>query len=174
MATFPTFQFREYTISTDPSGSRNTTGGGFQGVRSTLTGETLVFSPLNVSPTGGITETHLLLGRVSNFGTASGVYNLKFFLTSASSFTQGTYRFLEYKNRHWIVNRRMSEADNNTPTSLPATTNWKNTYGGGVLSGTKEDDVTEYLYLGLYIKEDVPTGTYGPANFTYRCAFDFS
>lgn len=174
MATFPSFQFREYTISTDPSGFRNTTGGGFRGIKSTLASETLIFSPLNISPSGGITETHLLLGRVNSFGTASGVYDLRFFLTSSNAFTQGTYRFLEHKNIQFLVNRRMSEADNNTPISIPSTTNWRNTYGGGILSGIAEDDVTEYLYLGLYIREDVPFGTYGPANFTYRCLYTFS
>lgn len=177
MATFPIVQFREYSINQDPSGFTDQNSNGFRGVRSTIAGETLVFSPLDVTFSGGITETHLLLTRATSMGDASGIYDMRFFLSSTSAWTQGTFRFLEFKNRHFIINRVMSEADPDTPTTPPATTNLVNRYGGGFLSGITEDNVSQYIYLGVLARPDVNIGLKGGAGlnqFRYRMLYNFS
>ncbi len=178
MVTLPTFQIREYSIGTDPSGNRNGSGGGFLGLRSTTVGETLRFNPIDITTSGNISEAHIILGRVSAFGDASGVYNLRFFLVSTAAWSGGgTYRFLEFTNRHFQSNKQLFESDVDSLTSVPPTQNWFNTYGGAALSGTKEDDVTQYRWLAVLAGSDVPVGTKGHAGnggFVYRTLYQFS
>ena len=120
----------------------------------------------------------MLVARVSNFGTASGVYNLRFYLNSASAFGVGSYRFLHKIATHYQgSNFTLGVADLDIPTVEPTTFNLLSTSGQPVLSGIFDGHVSQYIYLAVYADTNVPFGTYGGAGvgtLRYRLIYDFS
>lgn len=178
MPTGPQVEIAEFSIDTDPQYHRqDSSGHGFVKVLNTSAGGTLLFSPLNITVSGGITESHVVLARVTDFGDASGVYNMKFYLSSISAWTTGTYRFLQKISSTFLPNYQVSEADNDTPTSIPGTSNYLPASGQHAMSGIFDDDVGQYIYLGVLAEEDVDIGIHGGAgvgSFRYRLLYDYS
>jgi hypothetical protein len=186
MVTFPQLEWVQQSLSTDPSGSRHLSspGAGFIKNPSTTVTNELDFGTLNNTGSGAITDTKLVYARINSLGDASGVFNMKFFLTSVSAWNLGTYRFLEQKELHFVPNVVLNSAANNTPTIIPATTNLVGTIqfpqfqnGAPWISGVEDIDVTQYIYIAVEVHNNVPTGTYGGAgagSFRYRLLYDFS
>jgi hypothetical protein len=186
MVVIPTLQVIEQSVATDPSGSRHLLSGaaGFVKLLGTGPAEELNFGSIQTSPTGAITDTKCVYARVSDFGSASGVFNLKFYLNNTSSFGAGTYRFLEQKEIHFVPNLELDSSANNTTTIVPTSTNLLGTnrfpefqFGSPWLSGLVDHSVSQYVYLATEIGADVPVGQYnvaGGGGFRYRIIFDFS
>lgn len=173
----PTVQFLEFDKTVDPSGLRNDPDSSL-GVLNTSTTGYLDFGNSNVSTSGVVSNTRLVLFRVSNMATASGVYNMRLYLKSASAFTAGQYRFLHNITTHYQgANYALTTLDNDIPTSVPNTANLLSTQGIGALSGTQDADVSQYVYLAVFTDTDVPYGTKGgggAGSFRYSVVYDFS
>ena len=115
--------------------------------------------------------------RVSDFGSASGIFNMRFFLINTNAFYTGNYRFLTRIATHWQgAGFGLSLADVDVPVTVPVQ-NVLSTSGQPVLSGLFDGHVSQYIYLATYVDTDVPYGTYGGAtngSFRYRMLYDFS
>jgi hypothetical protein len=186
MVNFPSVEWIQQDPTIDPSGSRHlkTGGAGFIKLLGTGAGEELNFGDLNTTGSGIVSETFLTYARIDDMGDASGVFNMRFFLTNTSSFAAGTYRFLENKQFHFVPSLVLTPADGDTPTVVPSNMNFSGTItepeyplGKPWMSGLLDNDVSQYAYVALEIGVDVPVGTYGGAGagtFRYRLLYDFS
>lgn len=189
MVSAPTVEWREWDVDIDPSGHRvqslSVGQWGFQGVKNISDGGTLVFSSLNTSISGQISDTKVVTAHVTNWGNGSGMTNMRTYLSSISDFNNGTYRFLYNILRHFYTQSGvpLNETDSDFSTVLPASQNMLSTLGSGFLKNTAgvatpdENQVTEYLYLAVFADTDIINGTYGGpggGGFRYRLMFDFS
>ncbi len=177
MATFPDVQFIQFNVDVDPSGARNIVASGQELGTSAL--NCLDFGNTNTTTSGNISDTALVIFRVDALNDASGVYNLRFFLNSASAFNTGTFRFLHRIETHYQgTGFRLSLADLDIPLTAPAQNVISTTPSSQpTLSGITDEDVSQYIYLGVFVDIDVPFGTYGgcaAGSFRYRMLFDFS
>lgn len=189
MVLAPSIEWREFDPTIDPSGHRveslSLGQWGFQGVKNTSDGGTMVFSALNTSISGQISDTKVVTAYVSNWNDASGITNMKAYLSSISAFDNGTYRFLYTIQRHFYTQSGvpLNETDGDFPTVLPASQNILSTLGSGFLKNTAgvvtpdENQVTEYLYLAVFADTNVLPGVYGSpggGGFRVRLLYDFS
>lgn len=187
MVVLPTVEWVQQDPLIDPSGFRNIDSGaaGFIKQLDTGAGGVLDFGTVNITGSGNIADTYLAYARASAMGDASGIFNMRFFLTDVSSFNEGFYRFLERKEFHFQQGGiQLGPADENTPSNVPNTTNFSGTItepeyplGKPWVSGILDNDVTQYVYLSFIGGVDVPVGTYGGAGagtFRYRLLYDFS
>lgn len=169
---FPAVEFLQFPVGTDPSGYRQFSASGF--ILGTSLTNFLDFGNVNISTSGRISNTKLVLFRASDMGDASGIYNMRFYLNNAAAFTAGNYRFLHRISTHYLGNTfGLSLADTDIPTTVPAQ-NLLSTRNQPFISGISDIDVSQYIYLAVYIDRDVPFGTKGIDGFTYRMIFDFS
>lgn len=175
MATFPTVQMIQFDKDVDPSGFRNIPESG-QVLDTSITG-CLDFGNANTTTSGAISDTTMMIFRVADFGDASGVYNLKFFLQNATAFDVGNFRFLHRIETHYQGGGfALSLADFDIPISEPLQ-NVISTSGQPTLSGIFDGHVSQYIYLATFVDTDVPFGTYGGCangSFRYRMVYDFS
>ena len=189
MVNAPTIQWREWDIAIDPSGHRveslSLDQWGYQGAKTTADGGTLVYSSLNTSISGQISDTKVVTAHVTNWGDGSGITNMKAYLNSITDFGTGTVRFLYAIHRNFYTQSGvpLNETDSDFPTAIPASQNLLSTLGSGFLQNTAgvatpdENQVTEYLYLAVFADTDVPNKTYGGpggGGFRNRLLFDFS
>lgn len=186
MVNFPEVEWIQQDPSIDPSGQRDAknTSAGFLRVLDTGAGGVLNYGQLNTTGSGAITDTRLAYARINNIGDASGVFNMRLFLVDISAFGAGTFRFLEQKELHFVPNLTLDSSANNTPTNVPSQPNFSGTItepefplGKPWMSGTLDNDASQYVYLAVEAGVDVPVGTYGGAGagtFRYRLLYDFS
>lgn len=186
MVQFPAVEWIQQNPAIDPSGSRHlkVPASGFIKILDTSAGGVLDFGQLNTTGSGAITDTYLAYARVDDFGDASGVFHMRFFLVDVTSWGLGTYRFLEQKTLHFVPNLTLNSAAQNTPTIVPNNTNMSGTIqtphwplGTPWMSGVVDQDVTQYVYLAIEADANVLVGTYGGAGagtFRYRLLYDFS
>ena len=177
MATFPDVQFIKFATDVDPSGVRNIVASG-QELDTSITG-CLDFGNANTTTSGTISDTAMAIFRVDALNDASGVYNLRFFLTSATAFSVGNFRFLHRIATHYQgTGFQLSLADLDVPLVAPAQNVISTTPSSQpTLSGITDEDVSQYIYLAVFVDSDVPFGTYGgcaAGSFRYRMVFDFS
>jgi hypothetical protein len=186
MVNFPSVEWIQQSLSIDPSGFRDLKQpvNGFIRNVDTGAGGVLDFGSINTTGSGAISDTKLVYARISSMGDASGVYNMRFFLTNTSSFTAGAYRFLERKSLHFIPDLALDSGADNTPTNVPTNANFSGTIqtpfwqsGQPWMSGILDQDVSQYAYLAVEADVNVPIGTKGGAGagtFRYRLLYDFS
>jgi hypothetical protein len=186
MVNFPAVQWVQQDIGVDPSGSRHllSPGAGFIRELGTGAGQELNFGQLNTTGSGAITPTQLAYARVSDLADASGVFNMRLFLVNTTAWGLGTFRFLEQKHLHFVPNLTLDSSAKNTPTVIPNSPNLSGTItapefplGKPWMSGTIDNDASQYVYLAVEVGIDVPVGTYGGAGagtFRYRLLYDFS
>lgn len=186
MVNFPEVEWIQQDPSIDPSGQRDakSTLAGFLRVLNTGAGGVLNYGQLNTTGSGAITDTRLAYARINDIGDASGVFNMRLFLVDISSFGAGTFRFLEQKELHFVPDLKLDSSANNTPTTVPSQPNFSGTItepefplGKPWMSGTLDNDASQYVYLAVEAGVDVPVGTYGGAGagtFRYRLLYDFS
>jgi hypothetical protein len=177
MATFPDVQFIKFDKDIDPSGFRDVVASG-QELDTSITG-CLDFGNANTTTSGSISDTAMAIFRVSALNDASGVYNLRFFLNNTSAFGVGNFRFLHRIATHFQgAGFALSLADLDIPVSAPAQNVISTTPSSQpVLSGITDADVSQYIYLAVFVDTDVPFGTYGgcaAGSFRYRMIYDFS
>lgn len=176
MVTTPTTQFLEFDATVDPSGSRNLLGSAEKELDTSANGF-LDFGNSNVSTSGIVSATKLVVFRADSMGDASGIYNMRFFLSSGAAFTAGTYRFLHKIDTHYQgTNFVLLTTDDDIPTTVPVQ-NILSTQELPAISGITDLDVSQYIYLAVFTDVDVPFGTYGGGgvgSFRYRMQYDFS
>lgn len=174
---FPTVQFIQFNKDVDPSGFRDTLASGIKTLDTSITG-CLDFGNANTTTSGVISNTRMMIFRVSDMGDASGVYNLRFFLNNATAFNTGNYRFLHKIATHFQgPGFQLGLTDLDIPVSEPTVQNVLSTSGTPTLSGIFDGHVSQYIYLAVYVDTDVPYGTYGgcgAGSFRYRMLYDFS
>lgn len=181
----PRVEAIEQRISLDPSGVRHSKipASGFIKLLSTGTGGHLNFGDLDNTNSGVMSDAKLIYLRATDMGDASGIFNIRFYVFSASDWTAGNYRFLYRPSFHFIANPVISLSDSNVPMVPPSVSNVSGTtsiyhpLGAPWISGILDTDVSNYLYLGVYADADVPVGTYGgqgDGGFRYRFLYDFS
>ncbi len=174
---FPTVQFVQFNKDVDPSGVRDINASGVKLLDTSITG-CLDFGNANTTTSGVISDTKMVLFRVSDLGDASGVYNMKFFLENASAFNTGNYRFLYRPSIHFLgAGFELALSDLDVPVAEPTAQNIISTSGAPTLSGIFDGHTSEYIYLAVYVDTDVPFGTYGgcaAGSFRYRMVYDFS
>ena len=177
MATFPTVQFLQFDKDVDPSGVRNLPASAVKELDTSITG-CLDFGNANTTTSGAITNTTMQIFRVSDLGDASGVYNMRFFLQSATAFGVGNYRFLHKIDTHFQGGGfALGLADLDIPLSEPSSENLLSTTNEPPLSGIADEHVSQYVYLAVFVDTDVPFGTYGgcaAGSLRYRMVYDFS
>lgn len=186
MVNFPSIEWCQQDSSIDPSGFRELkqTVNGFIRNVDTGAGGVLDFGSMNTTGSGAISDTKLVYARISSMGDASGVYNMRFFLTNISAFAAGAYRFLERKSLHFVPDLVLDSSADNTPTLVPTQANFFGTIqtpfwqsGQPWLSGILDEDVSQYVYLAIEADANVTIGTKGGAGagtFRYRLLYDFS
>jgi len=186
MVNFPDVEWVQQSLTIDPSGSRNLNSGaaGFIKLLTTAADGVLDYGQLNTTGSGAITETFLAYARVNDLADASGIFNMRMFLTDFSAWGLGNYRFLEQKQLHFVPSLTLDSSAENTPTAIPSNPNFSGTIiepewplGKPWMSGTLDNDVSQYVYLAIEAGVDVPVGTYGGAGagtFRYRLLYDFS
>jgi len=172
----PSVQILQFMTTVNPSGFRHIPASGK--LLGTGPTEFLDFGSLAISNIARICDTKMCIFRVSDMGSASGVYDLKFYLKSATAWGPGTYRFLHDIQQHWQgANFALLAADDDISTAIPASQNLFATNGSHAISGIGDADVSEYIYLAVLVDTDVPFGTMrgqSGSGFTYRVLFTFS
>lgn len=184
MVQYPTIQWVEQNPAINPSGSRHLLSLGFVRLLGTGAGQELNFGTLNTTGSGAISTTKVIYARASALGDASGVYNMRFFLTNVTSWGLGTYRFLERKTLHFVPNLSLNSSAASTPTVIPSFPNLSGTIttpefplGKPWISGVADIDASQYVYLAVEVGANVEVGPYGGAGagtWRYRMLFDFS
>ncbi len=186
MVDFPNVEWIHQDPAIDPSGLRDakSAGAGYLRDLDTSAGGVLDYGQLNTTGSGGITTTQLAYARVNALADASGVFNMRVFLTNVTAWGAGTFRFLEQKHLHFQPDLILNSAAQNTPTIVPTSPNLSGTItepeyplGKPWMSGTLDNDVSQYVHLAVEVGVDVPVGTYGgagAATFRYRLLYDFS
>lgn len=186
MVNFPSVEWIQQSLAVNPSGFRHLKQSihGYLRNVDTGAGGVLDFGSMNTTGSGAISDTKLVYPRIASMGDASGVYNMRFFVTNASAFTGGSYRFLEQKSMHFVPNLALDSSAGNTPTVVPTNTNFSGTIqtpnwqsGQPWMSGILDPDVGQYAYLAIEADVNVPIGTKGGAGagtFRYRLLYDFS
>ncbi len=185
MVTFPSLEWVEQDPSIDPSGVRDDNTTGFLKNVNTGAGGQLDFGSLSIASASQVSDSKLCYARATAMGDASGIFNMRFFLSSISDWGAGTYRFLERKTLDFVPSLSLTAADTDTPSIVPTNANLLGTVhedaawprGKPWISGILDEDASQYVYLAVLAQNDVPVGTYGGAgagSFRYRLLFDFS
>ena len=184
MVVIRTVKIIQQSLTIDPSGFRDAQNpvNGFIKELNTAAGGQLDFGSLQLSSSQQVSDTQLVYARASSMGSASGVYNLRFYLSNISTWNNGTFRFLEERSLDFIPNNILTSADNDTLTSVPADANMLGTVhedagwprGKPWISGILDTDVTEYRYLALLAHNDMDGRLYGTSGWTYKLLFDFA
>lgn len=185
MVSVPQIEWIRQDPTIDPSGVRDAKTTGYLKNLDTGAGGVLDFGTVDITSTTQVTDTALAYARVSALNDASGVFNMKFFLTSVSDWTTGTYRFLERKEFHFQQGGiTLTASDDDTPTTVPTNANFSGTItepefsnGKPWMSGILDNDASQYVYLAVEVGTNVPVGIKGGAgagSFRYRLLYDFS
>ena len=173
---FPTVQMLQFDKDVDPSGFRDNSSSAIKILDTSITG-CLDFGNANTTTSGVISNTAMMVFRADSLGDASGVYNLRFFLSNANAFNTGNFRFLHRIRTHYQgVGFQLALSDTDIPLTEPSQ-NVLSTSGQPTISGIFDGHVSQYIYLGVFVDTDVPFGTYGgcaAGSFRYRMIYDFS
>lgn len=162
----------------NPSGTRNlgASCSGFVKFLTTSSSGHLDYGFLNTTNSGVYAGTKLIFFRPVSLGDASEIFNFRFYLSSISSWSTGTYYFLWDKLVHFQSGKQLSTSNASVPTSLPTSGNVLSTASGTYIQSIAESGCSQYIYLDMYAATNVPVGQYGgPGNggFRYRLTYDF-
>ncbi len=189
MATPPDVKISQFDINVDPSGFRHleSPANGFQQTLGVAAGEFLNLSGVDRTNGKQSSQTKVFLMRVDNFNDANeAVFNMRFYLSSVSDFTTGTFSFNGFASGRHITGATLTDASGLfIPTALPSGQNlWRAADGPfdpssasfQEITGVGSDDqVTMYQYLSVTVDTDVPAGVYGgnTGGFTGRITWDY-
>ena len=186
----PTITFRQFDVSNnaDPSGWRHLKTGdedvhdAFTKSLGTSVDTQLDFGINNISNSGVNSATKAILAHMDASGDlTTQLYNMKFWLTSVSSFT-GTARYNLYKSSYltqsgWQPDFVIQNSSIETvATTLPTSGNILRQDNSGLITGSGDTEVTEWLYLSVFTDTNEPVGLKGGPGlntFRYRLTADY-
>jgi len=175
----PRIIFSEWNNQNNPSGTRNMEAAvsGFIKQIDVSSSGALNFGFLNISQSSGVlSDTKLITFRPQVMGDATTLYNFRFYLSSISAWTTGTYNFLWDKRIHFASGLQLNLSHDNVPTVLPTSGNVLTTASGTFIQTAVESGVSQYIYLALFAGGNTAIGNKGgPAagSFRYNLTFDF-
>lgn len=174
----PSILFKQYDNAIDPSGSRNldVAASGFVKILDTSVSGVLDFGFLDITSSGALSQTKMVFFRPLTLGDANRIFNFRFYLSSISAWGVGTYNFLWDRRIPFTSGVQLSQASENVPTSLPTSGNVLSSASGTFIGSITESGVSQYIYLGVYVNNDVLVGTKGGAGnggFRFRLTYDF-
>jgi len=186
----PTITFREFDVAgnADPSGVRHLKTGdtdvheNFTKSLGTSVSEHLDFGINNITNSGINSATKVVLAHMDASGDlTTQLFNLKFWLPSVSSFT-GTSRYNLQKSNYidqsgWQPDLVLQNDSLETvSTTLPTSGNILRQDGSGIITGSGDTEVTEWLYLSVFTDTNEPVGLKGGPGlntFRYRLTADY-
>ena len=176
--TVPIIDIIQFDNAIDPSGTRDLGAGasGFVKFLDTSSSGNLDFGFINVTTSGSLAGTKLLIFRPVNLGDAAEVFNFRFHMGSYSAWDTGNYDFFWRKEVHFASGVALDTGDDEVPTALPTSGNVLSTASGNYIQAVAESGCSQYIYLDLWADTDVPVGTYGgpgQGGFRYRLTYDF-
>src|SRR5574337_429654 len=174
----PITQWKQFSTNIDPSGNREKTSGfGFIKILDTSapSGQ-LRFSTINNTFGTIVSNTEMVIWRVTNLNGNTQVFNTKVFLSSISDWGAGTYRFLYRVNKDWLGSGfLLTASDGDVPTNANNAFDLSPS-SGLVYNETTERNVSQYLYLAVLAENNVPQIKYGgaaDAGFRYKIVMDY-
>lgn len=190
MAVTPVIRISEFSISgQSPSGVRHLqlSASGWAKTLGTGAGQLLDFGSINTTNGKQSSATKAIVAMVDDMKDASeAVFNLRFFISDLSDWSNGTFSFNGFPSGQWIQNISLTDASGYLiPTILPSGQNLWRDAGGAfnrnsvafqeITASGLDSQVTQWLYLSVTADTDVPAGVYGgnTGGFTYRLAYDF-
>ena len=186
----PTITFRQFDVShnSDPSGSRHLKTGdpsvhpAFTKSLGTAGDEHLDFGINNISNSGINSSTKVVLAHLDASGDlTTQMFNMKFWLSSTSSFTSAP-RFNLYKSSYleqsgWKPDFVLQNSSLETVgTSLPSSGNILRQDGSGTIAESGDAHVTEWIYLSVFADASESVGLKGGPGlntFRYRLTADY-
>lgn len=176
--TVPTIDILQLDNAIDPSGTRDLGAGcsGFVKFLDTSSSGHLDYGFCNVTESGVLAGTKLVFFRPLDLGDAAEIYNFRFHLSAINAFATGNYSFLWSKQIHFTSGLGLDTGSDNVSTSLPSSGNVLSTASGTYIQAVAESGCSQYIYLDIFVDQDVPIGTYGgpgAGSFRYRLTFDF-
>ncbi len=186
----PIITFREFDVSinSDPSGSRHLKTGdtdvheAFSKSLGTAVGEQLDYGINNITNSGINSSTKVALAHMDTSGDlTTQLFNLKFWLSSVTTFT-GTVRYNFQKSNYvgqsgWLPDLVLQNSSlEQVPTLLPTSGNILRQDGSGIITGSGDSEVTEWLYLSVFNGANEPPGLKGGPGlntFRYRLTADY-
>jgi len=176
----PNIVFRQFAVSgADPSGYRaQDTHASFTKIVNTTVGNELDFGQNDITLSGVNSATKVVCGHMDSSGDlTTQLFNLRFWLSSVNAFTNGTVRFNQQRSSGWLQdNTVINDSAEQTPTSLPSSGNILRQDGSGIITGSGDTEVTEWIYLSVYTGNDMGVGLKGGGgrnSFRYRLSADY-
>ena len=189
MAVPPVIRIAEFSTSgVNSSGVRHLQlpASGFVKNLGTGAGEFIDFGSINITLGKQTSDTKAVLLHVDSFqGASEAVFNMRFYISDLSDWSNGTFFFNGVTSGQWIQDINLTDASGYlVPTALPSGQNWWRDAGGTFdptsvafqeIVGSGDSQVTQWFYLSVTADTDVPAKVYGgnTGGYTYRCTFDF-
>lgn len=176
----PTITFRQFAVSgVDPSGFRGqNTHASFIKALGVGANEQLDFGSNDISISGVNSPTRVVTAHMDASGDlTTQLFNLKFWLTSATAFDGDNTRFNMLTSSGWLQNQVVqNDSTQQVSTVLPSSGNILRQDGSGIITGSGDAEVTEWIYLSVFTGNDEPVGVKGGAGqgtFRYRLTADY-
>jgi len=176
----PSIKFNLFSVdNATPSGSRHleTAPNFVQKIDATATG-VLGFGTINNTGAKASSSTVAVVPYVDNLNANTSVENMKFWQTSQTSLSAGTYTFNESVSPVWSSGISLTDASGLFSSStLPTSQNVLSAAGAtSVTTAASDTAAMEFIYLSVTVDTDVPQGNYGgtDGSIKYRLTFDYS
>jgi len=176
----PNIVFRQFDVAgTSPSGERaQDTHASFVKQLGTTTDTELDYGINNITSSGINSATKVVVGHMDSSGDlTTELFNMKFWLPSTAAFNDGTSRYNWEKIIVWEQNKVIDNGSAEVvPTTLPSSGNILRQDGSGVITGSGDAEVTQYIYMSVFTDTDISVGLKGGAGentFRYRLTADY-
>lgn len=180
----PTITFREFDVTgVDPSGFRqyksgdNAVHASFLKSLGVAVNEELDYGTNNITLSGVNSSTKVVLAHMDASGDlTTQLFNMKFWLPNVTAFA-GTFRFNQLKSSGWRQSEVVqNDSTESTETTLPTSGNILRQDHAATITGSGDEEVTEWVYLSVFTDTNVPIGLKGGAGqntFRYRLTADY-
>jgi len=176
----PQITFRQFAVSgTDPSGFRaEETHASFIKALGVGADEQLDFGSNDISISGVNSPTRVVSAHMDASGDlTTQLFNMKFWLPAVTAFGGDNTRFNMLTSSGWSQDQVVqNNSVQQVPTTLPSSGNILRQDGSGVITGSGDSEVTEWIYLSVYTGTDEAPGLKGGAGqntFRYRLTVDY-
>nr|BDD44110.1 hypothetical protein 3 [bacterium] len=167
----PSVEFRSLDI-TDTEPADRTTAGSVVSQNSPLN-----FGTANNTADAAAVGPKCVIFRCTDLQGNTTINNMKFWLSSNADFSGSNSYYCDITNT-WTQNKTVGQTSSgvpgNCPVGIPSANLTK--INGGDITGTANNDTSQYIYLAMSIGTDEVLGTKGGVGgaFAYSLKFDFS